>query len=258
MTFSVRTPLATSDRLRSILVGSTSLLFLLAACGVEPPPPRYAVAFYAEADADEPLAGVEILANGQTVGTSDDTGLVQAILEGPEGTPFEISYHCPDGHRSPEAPQTLRLRAFTGLSPDASTSLSMSLSCPPNLRRAGFVVRTNQKPGLIVKLDGREVARTDVEGVAQFSTEVAPGTSFRVQIMTGEDSGLRPQSPTSTFVLGDADDYFIFDQTFEVEPSGRRRPRVRGSHRANRPPRPRRGPRRGPRQIRRVPMINHF
>ena len=129
------------------------LLPLAIACGVDPPPPRYAVAFYAEADPDEPLAGVEILANGQTVGTSDDTRLVQAILEGPEGTPFEIPWHSPHGHRTPEAPQTLRLRAFSGLSPDASSSLSMNLRCPPNLRHVGFVVRTNQRPDLVVKLD---------------------------------------------------------------------------------------------------------
>jgi len=231
---------------------------ILTACGPAAPTPRFAVAFYAEADPDEPLAGVEILANGQTVGTSDDTGLVQAILEGPEGTPFEITWHCPDGYRPPAGPQTLRLRAFTGLSPDASTGLSMTLSCPPNMRHVGFVVRTNQKPGLVVNLDGHEAARTDAEGVAHFATEAAPGTTFRVQIVTEEDSGLRPQSPSSTFVLGDADEYYVFDQSFDTGSGGRgSRPRSHGRARPTR--RHRTGPvRHRPHQIRRVPMITTF
>lgn len=238
------------------------LLTLVTACGVDAPTPRYAVAFYAEADPDEPLAGVEILANGQTVGTSDDTGLVQAILEGPEGTPFEISWHCPDGYRSPAGPQTLRLRAFTGLSPDASTGLSMTLACPPSLRHVGFVVRTNQRPGLVVNLDGHEAARTDSAGVAHFATEAAPGTTFHVQIVTDEGSGLRPRRPSSTFALGDADEYYVFDQSFDTDTgTGGRgsRPRTHTSRPpAHRPPH-RTGPRRtGPQQIRRVPMINHF
>jgi hypothetical protein len=108
-----------------------------------------------------------------------------------------------------------------------------------------------------VKLDGREVTRTDSQGVAHFSAAAAPGTSFRVQIETGDD--LRPQSPTSTFVLGDEDNYFLFNQTFENETRNGRRPhtrRPRGPRRVGMGHR--RGPRRGPTKIRRVPMITSF
>lgn len=236
-----------------------ALLFttLLIACGVEPPTPRYAVAFYTESDPSQSLQGVEILANGQTVGTSDDTGLVQAILEGREGTPFTISWVCPEGHRQPEAAQTLRLRSFQGLSPDASTGLTMTLGCPPSARQVGFIVRTNNRADLPVKLNGTEVAHTNVEGVAHFTAEGAPGASYHLQIDTSDDATLRPESPSRTFSLDDADDVFVFDQSFETRTDRGHRPSRPRTHR------PRSSSamaihRSGPQKIRRVPIINHL
>lgn len=232
----------------------------LVACGAEPPPPRFAVAFYTESDPSLALAGVEILANGQTVGTSDDTGLVQAILEGREGTPFNITWNCPEGYRPPEAPQTLRLRSFQGLSPDAATGLTMTLGCPPVQRHVGFVIRTNRKAGIVVKLDGTEVARTNEAGVAHASREAAVGTTFSLELITPDGSNLRPARISRSFTLPDEDSYYVFDQDFEASSGGSR---VRsGSNRRHRPrhtgPRRTRPRRTGPQKIRRVPMLNHF
>jgi len=234
------------------------LLPLVLACGGDPPTPRYAVAFYTESDPGQSLSGVEILANGQTVGTSDDTGLVQAILEGREGTQFSIGWNCPEGYRAPEAAQTLRLRSFQGLSPDAATGLTMALGCPPAVRHAGFVVRTNGRAGLAVALNGTEVARTNSEGVAQFATESAPGVAYRVQILTEDGSNLRPESPARTFPLGDADEVFVFSQSFETRRGAGRRPRVRTHGRSPRRGSSRMGRRRGPHKIRRVPIVRTF
>lgn len=217
----------------------------LTACGGQPPSPQHPVSFYLEGDPGTELAGVEVFANGQSIGVSGDTGLLQAVLEGAEGAAFEISWTCPDGHRQPEDTQSLRLREFEQLDPEAESGLSMTLGCPPTDRNAAFVVRTNGREGLPVMVNGEELGRTGSTGVAHIVLAGAPGSTYRVQLATADQALLRPQNPSQTYTLGDADDVFVMNQDFEsAEPPRRVR------RRSNR--------RRRPRRIQRVPLITRL
>lgn len=231
-----------------------ALLALLVGCGGEDPVPRYPVSFYIEADEGQQLSGVEVKANGQSLGASGDTGLVQAMLSGPEGTTFQITYTCPEGHRQPESPKVLTLRSFQGLDPEAQTAgLSMNLECPPATRHVGVVVRaTSQAPGvdlsnLAVRVNGEEVARTNALGVAHYTTSATPGAAFRVQIGTDDHANLRPQNPAETFNLPDGDEVFVMSRVFEAEQVERPRPRRSSS-----------SMRSGPRPIGPVPIITRL
>ncbi|MDH5491235.1 MAG: hypothetical protein OEY14_04725 [Myxococcales bacterium] len=188
---------------------------MLSGCG-DIPLPQHVLTFHVESESGEPLSGVAIQLNGADAGQSDAEGLVQAVVRGPEGTSFSATWTCPEGYRAPTAPQQITVRSFQGLDPDSATGLAMTLKCLPASRSVGFVIRTNAQADLPIVLNGTEVARTNAAGVAHYAADAAPGTNFRVQIST-QGRALRPQNPSATFTLADADDVFVFPQEFESE-----------------------------------------
>ena len=99
------------------------------------------------------------------------------------------------------------------------------MDCPKSSRAVVVAVRADSGPNLAVMYLGREVARTDVSGAAHVFLEVPPNQVFQLAISTDTDGAkdLRPQSPTATFEVKQADDVFVFDQKFKVE-----RKKVRG------------------------------
>ncbi len=222
------TPRPTNRALLPIFVG------VLLGCGGPQLPQQqtatYSVTFTAESDPGQPLEGVVVKANGREVGRSDAFGIVQTMLRGPEGVGVQITHECPDGFDPPGAAQSLRLHNFRSLDQSAPRSgLSMTLPCAPTQRRVAFVVRTNGKADVPVKIDNAEVARTNAAGYAYVVRMAPPGTSFRVSLDPSGQPNLRPQSPPARqFTLGARDDLFVVEQEFEVEnprPTRRRRRR---------------------------------
>lgn len=204
---------------------------LLAAvgCGEEVPVaiPRHAVTFTAESDPGIPLAGVVVNANGQSLGESDDSGMIAAVLEGPSGTMMQIAYECPEGHAQPERPKSLVLTAFQALDPEAGPrGLEMSLECPPLERWGAVVIRTGQ-PNLPILIEGEEVARTDESGVAHHILKGAPNSRYRVTISTEDHPNLQPQNPRALVTLGARSDTFVIEEAIEERQVRRRRTRRR-------------------------------
>ncbi|MCB9623308.1 MAG: hypothetical protein H6723_08200 [Sandaracinus sp.] len=220
-------------RRNAFVVLLTSLL--LGACGGPQLPQQqtatFSVTFNAESDPGQPLEGVVVKANGREVGRSDAFGLVQTMLRGPEGAGVQITHECPEGYTQPTDPQTLRLHSFRSLDQSARGGLSMALPCVPTERRVAFVVRTNGKADIPVRINGEEVARTNAAGFAYVVRNSAPGATFRVSLDASGQPDLRPQNPPAQqFTLGSRDDVFVLSQQFEVEapraaPRRRRRPR---------------------------------
>lgn len=203
-------------------------VLVLWACGdVRPPPvPSFAVTFLAESDPGLPLAGVTVLANDAPQGESGAEGIVQTSLEGRTGASVTITYRCPEGYRAERESQTLRLHRFQGAA-DASSNvgLQMRLTCVPLTRGVAFVVRTNGWANLPVMLNGREVTRTNAQGIAHIVLRSPPGPSFQVKLSTESLPTLRPRNPVMTFPIGSADEVFVFNQEFneESQPRNRRR-----------------------------------
>ena len=105
------------------VAGLTGAIWVLGACEEERPPPRYPVTFYAHADSNTPLAGVQVTANGAELGTTNEDGLLAVTLTGPEGTAVRVGAQCPDGHRNPESIPVLTLRRVVSLDPAAANGI---------------------------------------------------------------------------------------------------------------------------------------
>lgn len=199
----------------------------LLACAEEPvEPPRYPFTFHAHADG-RGLAGVQISVNDAPVGVTNEQGILQVDLTGPEGAPVRISAACPEGHRDADGPKMQNLRRINSLDPAAAArGIEVTFGCPPEHRNAVVVVRTHDQADLPVLLDGREVARTDASGAAHLAVAMLPGTTFQVLVDTRHNERLRPRSPTVSYTVPDHDEVFVFDRRFEEEKKPRaRRPR---------------------------------
>jgi hypothetical protein len=185
-----------------------------AACAPEPQRTKFSVTF--TVNPAEPLAGVSVsLDGGKMLGTTGKDGALRVTLSGREGTTVPFRVRCPDGYRQPASMPILTLRRFKGLDP-AAAGIKVTIECPPAERLAALVVKAGHS-GLPVLAQGREVARTDADGVAHALMSMPPNTTFRVVIDTSQKEDLRPQSPATTFTVADADDIFFVDQRFQQE-----------------------------------------
>jgi len=200
----------------------------LASCQPPPNPPRaFAVAFVVESDPGVRLSRVQVFVDEELVGESGSNGLVRTNLYGKPGQRLRIKQDCPDGHEAPSVPKILTLRNFEGINRSSPPEMEITLRCQPMDRLAAFIVRAKNGPDLPVLLDGEAVAHTNRSGVAHFSLRGAPGAEYIVQLDTREQPKLLPQLPTHLFILPDADEIFVINQSFDVS----REPRRRGDRR---------------------------
>jgi hypothetical protein len=185
-----------------------------------PPPPPQVINVRVESDPGRPLAGVNLLHNGQKVATTGADGVGKLKLNGRDGESFDIAVSCPQGYASPDRPVQVILRRLA----DPAKSPEYFASCPPSTRTVVVAVRADNGPSVPVTYLGREVARTDHSGAAHVMLKLQPGEQFELTLDTTDKAheGLRPQNPVESFVVGPRDDVFTFDQKFDRE--GKRQP----------------------------------
>ncbi|MBI3201365.1 MAG: hypothetical protein HYZ29_07460, partial [Myxococcales bacterium] len=107
------------------------------------------------------------------------------------------------------------------------------VDCIKSSRTVVVAVRADSGANLPVMYMGKEAGRTDASGAAHVFLEVPPNQVFQLSIATDGDGAkdLRPQNPTATFEVKQADDVFVFDQKFKVEKKkvrGGGKPRPKG------------------------------
>ena len=216
--------------MRHALIPLAAASALLGACSEAPPAPvAYPFTFTVTTDR-QPLEGATVTLNETTLGTTNAEGVLHSNLTGPEGAQVSLNAICPEGYRSPERPQLQNLRRVVSLDPATQErGIQMSFDCPPEHRAAVVIVRTHDRAGLPVYVDGREVTRTDDSGVAHIHMpQMAPQTGFEVRIASASiNDRLRPVNPSRTYTVPDHNEVFVFDQPFEEEAPPRRRRRVR-------------------------------
>ena len=117
------------------------------------------------------------------------------------------------------------LRKFHGLEQGHGNKLSLSLQCRPRERTAVLVVRSDGHADLPVLVDGVEVGRTNAKGIAHLALRRPSNSIVRVALDTSAHPRLQPQSPETPFEIGDADDIFVLDQSFEKRVVKKRRKR---------------------------------
>ena len=167
-----------------------------------------------ESDPGLPLRGIPVYLDGVLIGESDALGRVSTSAEANSRHQLTLTHRCPEGHHETEPSRIVRVRRYrVERSPHG---IRVHLRCKPSSRRAVFVVRANNGPGVRVRLDGEHVATTDSSGLAHFSRRGSPGTEYLVELDAAEDSALRPRRSAHVFRLPDSDELFIVDQAFRT------------------------------------------
>ncbi|HLU65151.1 MAG TPA: hypothetical protein VKZ63_02680 [Kofleriaceae bacterium] len=212
------------------------------ACHRAPPRDSFRVTVSVRSDAGDPIAGAEIASARRVVGKTGAAGSLVLDLRAREGAQVPLRASCPAGYHSPDA-TALVLRRLRGGAATEPAPLAVSFVCRPTTRQAAVVLRAAGQPDLPVHLHGTELARTDEHGIAHALVTAPAGSTLTLTLDTSGRPRLRPQNPSLTIRLDDADDLFVLDQPFEVEepPQDRKPPRRR--RRAARPappPRPER------------------
>jgi hypothetical protein len=204
------------------LVGALALVPLVACQRAAPLAHSHSIVIQAETAGHAPLAGVEVLRRGRSVGKTATSGSLTLQLDGGEGERFELEARCPAGH-APERQQlnvTLRRLLSTHKLP------TYRVDCQSETRTALIAVRATNGPDLPVTYLGREVARTDSSGVAHVALVLRPGERYELGLDT-TGKPLLPKSPRAVFVVGKEDELVFFDQRFQKRQVGGGRARGR-------------------------------
>jgi hypothetical protein len=164
-------------------------------------------------DPGEPLAGADVFYKTKQIGKSDASGTVGFLLHGAEGEVYDLTVKCPDGYQSPAKPVSVTLRKTT----DKAARPEYDVDCPKTTRKVVVAVRADSGPNLPILYLGVVKGQTDQSGAAHIALDVPPNQMFQLQISTDGDKDLRPQNPTATFEVKQADELFVFEQKFKVE-----------------------------------------
>jgi hypothetical protein len=187
----------------------------------EPQPLGFELLVHVESDPSQPLAGARLLHAGRELGVSAPDGRVAIHATGSEGERIELEVACPAGFRSPEAALNVTLRhAGHGERPEYFAA------CPPSTRKLVIAARLEHGINLPIRYLGRELARSDGDGVAHLLLEGETDKTVELTVDTSEQPQLRPKSPTARFRIGNRDDIVVLAQTFQSPP----KPAVHAHH----------------------------
>lgn len=197
-----------------LVLGLVSGGFLAIGCGsIDPPPkPTFRFAFLVEGDPGQPLPGASISRSKQVLGTTKNDGRAELTLTGDEGTTVDAEVKCPEGHTSPSRPVPMRLTRVAD-----GRATEMKVACPPMQRHVVVAIKADNGPFLPVVYLGKTLTKTDASGAAHFALDAPPGTQLSVTLDTGDNSRLKPPSPSKLLTVGQSDEILVFDQKFEVE-----------------------------------------
>jgi hypothetical protein len=182
--------------------------------------PEFQFIIHAESDPGQALAGVSFSTLGRPLGVTDRDGVLVASLRGASGESAELKVSCPPGYRDVSEKLTVRLRehAQRGVRPE------YGVRCAPVVRRLVVAVRASGISNVPVQILGKEIARTDRDGVAHALLELPPGEALVVKLDTSAraHTSLMPHDPELRIVMPEHDEVVLFDQAFSRPPPPRR------------------------------------
>jgi hypothetical protein len=196
-----------------------SILLATPGCTAKPTP-SFQYVIHAESDPGQALTGVSFSTLGKTIGVTDRDGVLVASLRGASGESAELKITCPTGYRDVSDKLTLRLRELA----QRDKRPEYHVRCAPVLRRLVLAVRASGIFDVPVQVLGKEIARTDHDGVAHALLELPPGEALVVKLDTSArtHATLMPHDPELRIVMPEHDEVVLFDQTFVRPPPPRR------------------------------------
>lgn len=209
------------------VVASLALVTTVAACASVKPPmyAQRAEISVQSHDTGGPVEGATVRVNGQSAGATSSDGRAEVSVSGQAGDKFNVDLTCPDGFRPsiPDSQDVFVTPTLQGPPP------KLVFRCEASMRKALIDVRAENGPNLPVRYLGREIGRTDAQGLARVAVETAPGDSFELLLDTTAAKTLHPQSPTLSFTVAPGKPAsFVFAQKFTAE-KPKLKPRVKRS-----------------------------
>jgi len=175
---------------------------------------NYELLVHVESDPGRPLAGARVQHGGRELGVSAADGRVSVQATGSEGERIDLELTCPTGFRSPESTLSVTLRHAVG----SNERPEYFAACPPLTRKLVIAARLEHGANLPIRYLGRELARSDGDGVAHLLLEGETDKTVELTVDTSEQPQLRPKSPTARFRIGNRDDVVVLAQTFQSPP----------------------------------------
>lgn len=193
---------------------------LSAGCAPKPPT-RFEVIVRVESEPGQGLAGAELSLDGRALATTDAQGSVQLQLSGAAGDVHNVHVACPAGFRAPDRALPVVLRPLLG-----ARKPEYRARCRPLLQSVVIAVRAQPGAHLPLRFLGREIARTDDNGVCHALLKLPAGetATFSLDTSAPEHARLLPKNPELKLSVPERDELVIFDQNFKREPE-RKRPR---------------------------------
>jgi hypothetical protein len=176
----------------------------------------YPVLIHALDDLGKPLPGLRLMAAGQGLGATDASGDRLLSLQGSEGQRVDLSAECPAGYDGPREHPYLLLKHVQSLQAPGLQPIELNLTCAAKEHISLVAIRTG-RAGIPVKLRGQAVAQTSSSGTTHVVLKEPVGDQFQLTLDTSAQSGLRPESPTRIFTVGQRDAFAVWDQPFEEE-----------------------------------------
>jgi hypothetical protein len=198
----------------------------LAGCKPETTNAEFPVVIEAESDPGQPLANVGIVLQGRELGRTEADGSLRLRLQGEPGEKHTLSIACPPDYAAPSKPLSVALRPLI----EEGSVPRYRAQCSPVMRSLVVAVRAKNGADLPLLYQGREIARTDADGVAHALVRVPPAEhlAFVLDTSAPDKTQLQPYSPELTKIMPAHDDIVVFDKAFtKLEPkpvrTGKRR-----------------------------------
>jgi len=178
---------------------------------------RFPVSISVVADDGTPFSDMPVNFNNTVGGRTGADGKLRTHVLGKEGQKIAVSIAMPKGYKqSSTAASSLVLRHLVDTTDNGRTlPVEHTIKLSPLVRQYAVLVRAGQ-PGLPVEAFGAEQAVTNSEGVAMFLYTGTPGDELQIKLATTAHPELRPQNPSSSFVLGQKPDAYVVKEHFTI------------------------------------------
>ena len=158
------------------------------------------------------VAHAEVLLGKKSRGLTGADGKLTVTLAGRPGQVAPLSVKCPEGYASPERTVDVGITELAAGSP----APLFEARCTALAHSLVVAIRAENGPNLPVVYLGKELARTDAEGVAHVVLKLPPGETASLRLDTSAAPALKPQNPELLFKASNRDEMVMLEQKFSV------------------------------------------
>ncbi|MBN2718956.1 MAG: hypothetical protein JXX14_24125 [Deltaproteobacteria bacterium] len=187
-------------------------------CKKKDPLDRWQVQVVVTDDESLPVPGATVRVDKSKT-TTDKSGLAKKKIWGREGDSVYTDVRCPPNWLTTSADgNRLVLKKVLSDSNSADPTIVVRFRCIPRQKDHILIVKSNGKADLPVQLNGRTIARTNKDGIAQTVISGRQDEQIHLTLLTTEHPQLVPRNPSVLISLPPQRKILLFEQTFTDTP----------------------------------------